>query len=190
MKPIPWRVQLGAVAACYAAILAWAALMVTQRYLAGLRDPNDYNGGMAAFGDWMLEIFIGMLLLIPTSFLALILRKSEIMYTLFSKILFGLSLTAPVSLGLLLIPAIGQRDTILGSFCFYRLFGAPCVLICLAVSRLLARFRLSKRLLSYGLLTEAVNIVLAVGLLFFAGHSKPIANNTAFRIQNAQYRTW
>ena len=58
---------------------------------------KDFNGGMAAAGDWMLEIFIGGLLLIPTFFLALVIRKREAIYTAFSRVLFGFSLTAPIS---------------------------------------------------------------------------------------------
>src|SRR5208283_6058353 len=110
------------------------------------------NGGMGAFGDWMLEWFIGGLLLIPTVMLALVIREREEIYTAFSKVLLGFSLTAPISLGVLLIPAIGRADTILGSLCSYRLFGAPMVMLWLGASRLLARFKLSKRLLSSALL--------------------------------------
>jgi len=168
MKAIPWRVQLGLVVACYATVLAMAAVMVMGRYLAEMRNPADFNGGMAAFGDWMLELFIGGLLLIPTVMLAVVIRRREEIYTAFSKVLLGVSLTAPISLGLLLIPAVEQADTILGSFCFHRLFSAPIVMLGLGASRLLARFKLSKRLISSALLVETVTLVLLVALMMFS----------------------
>lgn len=160
---------MGLVAAGYAAVLVMAAAMVTERHLAAMRNPNDFNGGMAAAGDWMLELFIGGLLLIPTVMLALVIRKREEIFTAFSKVLLGLSLTSPVSLGLLLIPAISQSDTILGNFCSYRLFGAPMVMLWLGAGRLLARFKLSKRLISSALLVETSTLVLMVALIMFSG---------------------
>ncbi|MGO8986964.1 MAG: hypothetical protein ACLPHI_07490 [Terriglobales bacterium] len=171
MDKIPWRVQLGFVAACYAAVLAFAAVAITVRHMLALRNPGDFNGGMAAAGDWMLEIFIGGLLLIPTFLLAFVIRKREAIYTAFSKVLFGFSLTAPISLGLILVPAISQSDTVLGNFCMYRLFGAPMVMTWLGVSRLLARFKPAKRWTSSALLVEAGNIALVVALLFFSGRA-------------------
>ncbi len=169
MDKLPYRVQLGLVAAGYAAVLAYAVVMITARHLAALRDPNDFNGGMAAAGDWMLEIFIGGLLLVPTFFLALVIRKREAIYAAFSKVLFGFSLTAPVSLGLILLPAVGQSNTLLGDFCSYRLFGIPMVMTWFAVGRLLAPSKLAKRLTSSALLIEFLTIVLIVALLFLSG---------------------
>jgi len=168
---VPWRVQLGLVAAGYAAVLTFAAAAITYRHLAALRNPADFNGGMAAAGDWMLEIFIGGLLLIPTFFLALVIRKREAIYTAFSRVLFGFSLTAPISLGLVMIPAIGQTDSMLGSLCGYRLFGLPMVMTWLGAGRLLARFRPAKRLLSWALAIEAMTLALMVALLFFSGRA-------------------
>lgn len=147
MDKIPWRVQLGFVVASYAAVLAFAAVLITVRHLAALRDPGSFNGGMVAAGDWMLVIFIGGLLLIPTIFLAFVIRKREAIYARVSTVLFGLSLTAPISLGLLLVPAIAQSETSLGFFCFYRLSSTPIVMTGLGVSRLLARSKLAKRLI-------------------------------------------
>lgn len=106
---------------------------------------------MYAAGDWMLELFIVGMFLIPTFFLGLVIRKSETAYTRYSQALLGVSLTAPVSLGVLLIPAVNQGNTFLGWFCMDRLFASPVVVVGLAVSRLLARFNRAKRLASYGL---------------------------------------
>lgn len=164
---IPWRVQLWFVAACYGAVLALAAVVVATRYLAGLRNPDDFNGGMAAFGDWMMAIFLVGLLLIPTWLLAFVIRKREEIAARFAKILFGFSLLAPLSLGLTLIPVIGQKDTILGSFCLYRLSGEPMVIAGLIGCRLLARFKLAKRLLSWAVVIETATVVLLVAGLFF-----------------------
>jgi len=168
---VPWRVQLGLVGAGYAAVLTFAAAAITYRHLAALRNPAEFNGGMAAAGDWMLEIFIGGLLLIPTFFLALVIRKHEATYTAFSRVLFGFSLTAPISLGLAMIPAIGQTDSMLGSLCLYRLCGLPMVMTWLGAGRLLARFKLAKRLLSWALAIEAMTLALIIALLFFSGRA-------------------
>ena len=97
-------------------------------------------GGMFAFGDLLLGLFIGGLFLIPTFFLVLVIRKSETAYTRYSQILLGLSLTAPISLGILLIPAVGQGNSFLGWFCMDRLFASPIVIAALVFSRLLTRF--------------------------------------------------
>ena len=164
---VPWRVQLGLVGAGYAAILAFAAVAITARHLEALRNPADFNGGMAAAGDWMLEIFIGGLLLITTFFLALVIRKREAVYAAFSRVLFGLSLTAPISLGLSLIPAVGQTDSMLGGVCMYRLFGVPMVMTWLGAGRLLARFKPAKQLLSWALVIEGMTLALSVALFFF-----------------------
>jgi hypothetical protein len=171
MDEIPWRVQLGFVAACYAAVLVFSGVMITVRHVVALGNPADFNGGMAAAGDWMLELFIGGLLLIPTFFLAFVIRKREALYTAFSKVLFGLSLTAPISLGLMLVPAVSQSDTILGSFCLYRLSDTPIVLTGLGVSRLLAQSKPAKRLISCALLIEAATIALMLAFLFLSVRS-------------------
>ena len=169
MDEIPWRVKLSFVAACYAAVLAFAAVLITERHMTAVAHPGDFNGGMAAAGDWMLGLFIGGFLLIPTFFLAFVIRKQDAVYTAFSKILLGFSLTAPISLGLVLVPAIGQSEMILGGFCLYRLSGTPIVMTGLGVSRLLARSKLSKRVISCALLIEVVTIVVLIALLFLSG---------------------
>src|SRR5882672_10437451 len=53
MKPIPWRVQLGAVAAGYAMVLLVAALLVYVRHIQYVNHPADVMsyGGMYAFGE-------------------------------------------------------------------------------------------------------------------------------------------
>lgn len=163
---ISWRMQIGLVAAGYGAVLTFAAAMIAARYLTELRNPNDFNGGMAAAGDWFLELFIGGLLLIPTFFLAFVTRERESIFTAFAKTLFGFSLTAPLSFGLILISALGQSDTILGTLCLIRLSAAPVVLTWLASGRVLARFKTARRLLSSALMIEGITLVLFVGMSF------------------------
>jgi hypothetical protein len=174
MNSISLRTQLRLVAAGYALVLGAAALLVFMRYMLYVNHPQDAAaaGGMYAAGDWMLEIIIGCMLLVPTFALALVIRKSENLYTGYSKVLLGLSLTAPISLGVVSIEAVGQSTMLLGWICMDRLFCSPVVIVGLVVSRVLARFDRAKRLTLYALLIEVATLVLMVGLFFFAarGH--------------------
>jgi hypothetical protein len=169
MKPIPLRTQLGLVAAFYVVVLAAAALLVYVRYLLYVNHPQDAAaaGGMYAAGDVMLEIIIGCMLMVPTFVLALVIRKSEPLYTAYSKVLLGLSLTAPISLGVLSIPAVGQSTMAVGWICLARQFCSPVVIVGLVVSWLLARFDRAKRLTLYALLIEVLTLVLTVALFLF-----------------------
>ncbi|MGA9042725.1 MAG: hypothetical protein WB421_19490 [Terriglobales bacterium] len=173
MKSISLRAQLGLVAAGYAVVLAAAALLVFARYLLYVNHPQDVAaaGGMYAAGDWMLEIIIGCMLLVPTFALALVIRKSEPLYTGYSKVLLGLSLTAPICLGVLSIPAVGQGTMFLGWICLDRLLCSPVVIVGLLVSRLLAQFDKAKRLTLYALLIEVLTLVLMAGLFLFAAET-------------------
>jgi len=139
MKPIPLRAQLGLVAASYAVVLATAALLVYVRHLLYVHHPEDAAaaGGMYAFGDLMLEIFIGCMLLVPTLVLVLVIRKSEHLYVGYSRILLGLSLTLPICMGVLSIPAVNQGTMLLGWICLGRLLCSPIMIVGLVVSRLL-----------------------------------------------------
>ena len=173
MKPIPLRAQLGLVAASYAVVLATAALLVYERHLQYVNHPDDVAaaGGMYAAGDWMLEIFIGCMLLVPTFVLLLVIRKSENLYTGYSRILLGLSLTAPICLGVLRIPAVNQGTMVLGEICMDRLLCSPIVIVGLVVSRLLARFDRAKRLTSYALMIEILTLVFMAALFIFAARA-------------------
>jgi hypothetical protein len=170
MKPTPLQAGLFAVGAGYAAVLAMATLLVYERHMQYLRHPEDVaaSGGMYAFGDWILEIFIVGMLLILTLVLALVIRKRESLYTGYSKFLFGLSLTAPLCLGVFSIPAVNQRDMLLGQICVERMFASPILAVFFVVNRLLARFEGAKRLATYALLIEWGTLALMVGLLLFS----------------------
>jgi hypothetical protein len=167
MDRLPWRVQLRLVAASYAAVLAIAVLLIVARYLQYFRHPEDANAyaGMWAGGDMMLGLFICFLLMIPTVFLVFVIRKSETASEKYAKVLFGFSLTTPLSAALIAIPAIGQSDMILGYFCLFRVLASPVVVIWLIVSRLLARFDRQKRWTSYALLVEGLTLVLIAALM-------------------------
>src|ERR1700759_5714192 len=102
MKALTLRAQLGLVAAGYAAVLAASAFLIVWRYLQYRWHPDDANqyGGMWAGGDLILVLFIFCFFLAPTFFLVLVIRKSEPLYTGYTKVLFALSLTAPASVAL------------------------------------------------------------------------------------------
>jgi hypothetical protein len=173
MKSIPLRVQLGLVAAFYAVVLATAALFVFVRHLQYVNHPEEAaaSGGMYAAGDWMLEIFIACMLLVPTFALALVIRKSESLYAGYAKILLGLSLTAPICLGVLSVPAVNQGTMILGWICMDRLLCSPIVIVVLVISRFLARFDQAKRLTLYALLIEVLTLAFTATLFLFAARA-------------------
>ena len=173
MKSVPLRAQLGLVAAGYAVVLVTAALLVYARHLQYVNHPEDVaaSSGMYAAGDWMLEILIGCMLLVPTFILVLVIRKSEHLYAGYSKVMLGLSLTAPICLGMVSIPAMSQGTMILGWICMDRLFCSPVVIVGLVVSRLLARFDQAKRLTLYALLIEVLTLALTAALFLFAARA-------------------
>lgn len=158
------RVGVGLVVAGYASVLIVAAALITQRYIAEGRNPADFSGGMAAGGDWFLELFLVGLLLVPTCLLALLIRNSETAYTKFAWVLLGFGVTAPLSLGLMAIPAVGQTNSVLGSFCLYRTFGFPMTAVGLAGSCVLAKFKRPRRLILYSLIIEIGSPVILFAL--------------------------
>jgi hypothetical protein len=118
----------------------------------------DASGGMWAFGDLMLELFIAGLFSIPTLLLAFFIRNSETAYTKYAQVLLGIAFTAPISIGAMAIPAVGQSGTgflgCLGWLCLGRVSASPVFLAGVVCSRLLTRFKRAKRLIIYGLLVE------------------------------------
>ena len=166
MESTPSRAQLRLVAAGYAVVVAISALLVFQRYLAYVHNAQDAAaaGGMWAGGDLLLEILIFILLLVPTAALVFVIRKSESAYTVYAKVLLGLSLTAPMSLVFLVIPVLNQWYW--GDAIIFRLFAIPLVLFVLIASRWLARFTRARQLISYALLIEGLTLVLIFASLF------------------------
>jgi hypothetical protein len=165
-------VQLGLVAIGYAAVLAVAAVLIVVRYFQYVNHPADVAayGGMYAGGDLMLEVFIGGMLMVMTFFLVLVIYKSEPDYTIYSKVLLGLSLTAPLSVGLISIPAVNQGMNVLGEVCMFRLFASPMVIAGMGMSRIFARFPRPKRLTVYALLIEVVTLILLLAALILPLH--------------------
>jgi hypothetical protein len=165
-------VQLGLVATGYAGVVAVAAVLIVVRYLQYVNHPADVAayGGMYAGGDLMLEVFIGGMLMVMTFFLVLVIYKSEPDYTIYSKVLLGLSLTAPLSVGLISIPAVNQGMNVLGEVCMFRLFASPMVIAGMGMSRIFARFPRPKRLTVYALLIEAVTLILLLAAMILPLH--------------------
>jgi hypothetical protein len=166
MEPSPSRLLLRLVAASYAAVGAVSALLIFVRYLQYVRNPQDVaaSGGMYAGGDLLLEIFICFLFLVPTVALVFVIRKSESWYTAYAKVLLGLSLTAPMSVGLLIIPVLNQWYW--GDVCIFRLFAIPIVVVGLIFSWSLTRSARARRLISYALLVEGLTFVVIIAFLF------------------------
>jgi hypothetical protein len=166
------RTRLFWVAGAYAAVVALSAALIFERYIAYVRHPDDAAAysGMWAGGDLLLEVFISGMLLVVSFFLVIAIFKYEAAYTTYSKILVALSLTAPASVGLMAIPAVGQSNSVLGYVCLYRVFASPLVLLGLGMSRLFARFPKPKRMTNYALLIEALTLVFMVLMLFSPFH--------------------
>jgi len=172
MEASPSRTQLRLVAASYAVVGVVSALLIFERYLQYVRNPQDVAaaGGMYAGGDLVLEVFICFRFLVPTVALVFVIRKSESYYTAYAKVLLGLSLTAPISVGLLIIPVLNQWY--LGDACIFRLFAIPIVVVVLIFSRWLTRFARARRLIFYALMIEGLTFVIIVGSLFFLSNGR------------------
>jgi len=172
MEPSPSRLQLRLVGASYAMVAAVSALLIFQRYLVYVRNPQDVaaSSGMYAGGDLLLEIFIGFLFLVPTAALVFVIRKSESCCTTYAKVLLGLSVTAPLSLGLLFIPVLNQWYW--GDAVIFRLFAIPLVVAVLIFSRWLTRFEGARRLISYALLIEGLTFVVIIAALFLFSNAR------------------
>ena len=171
METVLSRTRLWLVAIGYAGVLAVAAVLIVARYVQYVTHPADVAayGGMYAGGDLMLELFIAGMLLVVTFFLVLVIYQSEPAYTIYSKVLLGVSLTAPLSVGLISIPAVNQGMNVLGEVCMFRLFASPIVVFGIGASRLFARFPGPKKLTVYALLIEGLTLV-GMGVLLFSGH--------------------
>jgi hypothetical protein len=153
--------RFGLVAMGYSAVLVVSAASLYTRHLVERQDPVAASGGMAAAGDTLLYLFIGCLFLIPTAFLIRIIAKFEAGYTAYSRFLFGLSLSAPVCMSVVLFGENYVASS-LSWLCFYRILESPIVLVGMVISRFAARFDRAKRLASYALLIEGLTLGLPV----------------------------
>ncbi len=170
------RVQLSVVVAGYVGVFLAAAALIFARHLQYVKYATDVDasGGMWAFGDLLLGLFIAGLFLIPTLLLAFFIRKSEAASTKYAQILLGIAVTAPICIGAMSIPAIGQSSSgflsWLGWFCMGRISASPIFLVGLICSRLLARFKRTKYLVMYGLLVELGTYALLLAAVLFPWH--------------------
>ena len=158
MQAISRRIQVQLIVAGYAAVLMFAAYEFFQRYLYRLREPIDSSGGMAAFGDEILTLFVFFLFLVPTFFLLRLMAQSDGVYTVYAKILLAVSLTAPICVGLLVL---FHRVLVIQNICVTRLWRSPCVLVVMAMSRVLGRRSAGKRLITWALLIEGGTLIAA-----------------------------
>jgi hypothetical protein len=153
------------VALGYSAVIVFAAASLYVRHRVELQDPVAASGGMFAAGETILYLFIGCLFLIPTAFLVWTIAKFQDLYTAYSRFLFGLSLSAPVCLIVVLL-----GDTFvppkLSWLCFFRILESPIILVGMGMSRFAARFDLAKRLTSYALLIEGLTLVVLIAGFF------------------------
>jgi hypothetical protein len=178
VKRIPWNMntQLTLVGCGYLAVLAFSAFLMVVRYFAYMTHAADAvaSGGMWAGGDLILELMIVGMLLGMTFFLVLVIKDSETAYTTYSKVLVGISLTAPLSVALISIPAVSHGDffltNVLGFACMFRLFASPLIALGIGASRLFARFPRPKKLTVYALAIEGLTLV-AMAAFLFSGHS-------------------
>ncbi|HZC24246.1 MAG TPA: hypothetical protein VE866_12965 [Candidatus Binatia bacterium] len=167
MLRIPWKIQLALVACAYAAVLGISALLIIWRIWQYRMHPDDaaQYGGMWAGGDLALEFFICGMLLAVTFVLVLVIYKHETAYTHYAKAVLAISVTLPLSIGVIAISAIGQGESLLGWACLFRVFASPLVLAGIGMSRLFARFPAAKRITNYALLIELLTLVGMVVLL-------------------------
>jgi hypothetical protein len=162
VKTISVRTQLWLVGLGYAAVVVIAGGLLLGRYWLERNNP-DAAGGMYAFGDLILYIFVVCLFMIPTFFLVWVMARFEALYTAYAQLLVGISLSAPVCLSLFVFGKNHVSET-LGGLCFVRLVCAPFILVGIGVSRIVARFDRAKKLVSYALLIEGLSMAVGIGL--------------------------
>ncbi len=162
--------QLSLVWAGYAVVAAVSALLIFVRYLKYVENPQDAAaaGGMWAGGDLALELIVLLLFLVPTAALVFVIRKSDAAFITYAKVLLGLSVTAPASAVLLVVPFFNQWQW--GDLFIFRLFAIPIAISVLFVSLLLTRSAHARRLIAYALLVEGLTLVgiIVAGVFLFS----------------------
>ncbi len=105
--------------------------------------------------------------MVPTGFLIWATAQFEAYFTGYSIFLLGLSLSSPVCLIVLYAGEkhVGQA---LINLCFCRLMSSPFILVGMGISRLVARFDRTRRLVGYALLVEGLTLIIAVALVIHA----------------------
>ena len=163
--------QVRLVVAMYGAMAVLSGLLIFKRYLVYQQNPQDViaAGGMYGGGDLLLEVMILCLLLVPTALLIFFIRKSESVYTNYAKVLLALSVTAPLSLGLVFVPVVNEGY--LGDALLFRLFAIPVFVVVLILSLCLTRFARARRLITWALLIETLPVAAGIGFLVFSSIS-------------------
>jgi hypothetical protein len=156
MQALSQRNQVMLIVTGYAAVTMFAVFEFFQRYLYRLREPIDSAGGMAAFGDLMLSIFVFFLFLFPTFFLLRLLAQNQGFYGPYARVLLGVSITNPISVALL---AAFHRSVLAQNIFGERIWVSPLVLTVMIMSRILGRRSPSKRLMTYASLIEGGTMV-------------------------------
>lgn len=156
--------QLGFVALAYGAAFLVSVAILYARHLQEVRYPADASGGMWAFGDLFLWLFIAGLFMIPSVFLVLVIARFEAFYITYSRILLALSLTGPICLSIFALASSHLSESV-GSLFLFRFFGSPFILVGIGVSRMAARFDRSKRPLTFALVIEGLTFAISIALL-------------------------
>ena len=164
MLPVPSlskRLQLQLVALGYATLVLYGVVVWYRRDLLELQNPVDASGGMWAFGDELLWMFLFALFLVPTFFLFRIIRQSEDAFTTLTKVALAVSLTAPLCALLLALQlaVMPHHPQFVEDWCTTRLWRTPMVLVVLAMARCIGRRQKAKRLLTYALIIEGGTLV-------------------------------
>jgi len=167
MDPSVLRKRLIWVGGGYAAVVAISAGLIVMRYLQYKMHPDDaaQYSGMWAGGDLMLELFICGMFWAMTFVLVLAIFRSESAYTVYSKVLLGLSVTLPLSVAFIAIPQVSEGVSFVGWACLFRVFASPMVIFGLIMSLLFARFPRPRKLTLYALVIEGLTMVLMIGFL-------------------------
>ena len=166
------RIQLILIAVLYAGVFTVSGALLVLRIVWERENPAEASGGMAAAGDLLLWIFFVCLFMVPTAALVWVGAKFESVYTVYSQALLGLSLTAPVSLGLFYLGEKRVWQNLI-AFCFVRLAISPFLVAGMGFSRLVARFGRAKRLSVYAFLVEGLTMAACIVLIVRAGSRNP-----------------
>ena len=165
MLSLSQSTKLRLIAAAYAGVASFSALLIFWRVLQYKLHPDDAEqyGGMWAGGDLMLGIFIAGLLMLTTFFLIPVLRNDERGYTTYSKAMIGVALTSPLAIALSLVP-VGPWW--LGAFTISRLVAMPLAMILYLVSWAATRMQGARRRIVMAAAIELGTIVMAMAFLF------------------------
>lgn len=118
----------------------------------------DSNGGMAAFGDFLLFCgLFGVMALVPTVLAFYYLRRSEWFWNTFSVASLAFAATGPVAAAMMGRTQQAPWAVLLvGLFGLLRLLGAPLLGFCFLIAAFLASFKRARQALLAAALIEGV----------------------------------